>query len=75
MRKAFHPETGPLIDKGNRSKSEKEALGALFAGAVGYFKNPSSHRHVPLKAESTAEVLMFASHLLKIVDARATAKK
>jgi uncharacterized protein (TIGR02391 family) len=45
MRKAFHPEDGPLSDKGLPT-SEREALSALFAGAIGSYKNPASHRTV-----------------------------
>jgi hypothetical protein len=34
MRKAFHPEDGPLSDK-ELPISQREALSALFAGAIG----------------------------------------
>lgn len=71
MRKAFHPDSGPLTDT-NEPVAEREALGHLFAGAIGRFKNPSSHRHVPLTSPAeTVEILQFASHLLRIVDDRA----
>jgi uncharacterized protein (TIGR02391 family) len=48
MRKAFHPETGALTDKGV-VPAEREALSNLFAGAIGAYKNPHSHRNVALK--------------------------
>jgi uncharacterized protein (TIGR02391 family) len=69
MRKAFDSKAGPLIDH-TLTKGEKEALGHLFAGAIGLYKNPSSHRQVDMKVAETSELLMLASHLMRIIDLR-----
>lgn len=70
MRKAFHPESGRLTDA-NQPAGEREALMQLFAGAIGSYKNPHSHRTVALNDSREAqEMVMLASHLLRIVESR-----
>lgn len=70
MRKAFHPDNGPLTDL-NEPFSEREALLSLFAGAMGRFKNPQSHRAVSTNdVRDAIEIILLANHLLKIVDGR-----
>ena len=69
MRQAFHPKTGKLTDV-NQLPAEQDAVLALFAGSIGLYKNPSSHRNIDMTAVEAAEAIIFASHLLKIVDSR-----
>jgi uncharacterized protein (TIGR02391 family) len=58
---------GPLTDN-SLPVAEQEGMAHLFAGAIGLYKNPQSHRYVPTSAEEAAEVIMFASQLLRLVD-------
>ncbi len=70
MRKAFNVNDGPLTNL-ETEKGEREAIQHLFAGAIGSYKNPHSHRHVVIKEPTEAvEMIMLASHLLKIVESR-----
>lgn len=69
MRDAFHPENGALTDS-NQQQAEKQARSDLFAGAIGSYKNPGSHRNVEITAEEAVERIILASHLLQIVDSR-----
>ena len=67
MRKAFSPKEGLLRDPGAEA-GEQQATADLFAGAIGAYKNPASHRTVqfddPVEA---AEVVQLADLLLRIV--------
>ena len=68
--RAFNPDNGPLTDVDAES-GERHALMNLMCGALGSYKNPQSHRHVGLEAPEAREMILLASHLLKIVDSRA----
>jgi uncharacterized protein (TIGR02391 family) len=75
MRDAFRPinpkksgaVAGPLTD-GTLPIAEQEAMMLLFSGAIGLYKNPQSHRNVPTEAVDAVEVILFASHLLRMID-------
>jgi hypothetical protein len=63
MRHAFQPDTGrltiPTADKG-----EREGAMNLFAGAIGYYKNPFSHRNVGIaRAVQAASLILTANEL------------
>ncbi len=60
---------GPLTDT-TLPFNEQKGMAALFVGAIAVFKNPQSHRNVPTDAIDAAEVIVFASHLLRMVDQR-----
>jgi len=71
-RKAFRadPPLGRLTDSA-QLPAERQALSDLFAGALGLFKNPSSHRDVPWnEARDCAEAISLADLLLRIVERR-----
>lgn len=72
MRDAFRPTqgtvaAGPLTDQ-SLPVAEQEGMMSLFAGAIGLYKNPQSHRNIPTRPVDAAEVIIFASHLLRLVD-------
>ena len=67
MKKAFGPPSGALVDT-TMHKGEKEARMFLFVGAIGTYKNPSSHRDVEVSPNEAADIIHFANQLLRIVD-------
>lgn len=66
MRKAFNKDNGPLINP-DWIDAEKEAVAQLFAGAIGFMKNPSSHHMIDIRKEQALEMLNFAHYLIRIL--------
>jgi len=67
MRQAYDPQKGPLRDPGLPA-GERDRMPDLFAGAIGVFKNPLSHRKVGKSDPAPViEELMLASRLLRFV--------
>jgi uncharacterized protein (TIGR02391 family) len=67
MRQAFKSDGGPLSDP-EAEPGERVAMMELFAGAIGAFKNPSSHRAVDFDdAVEAVEIVQLADLLLRIV--------
>ena len=67
METAFNVNNGKLTDE-DLHEPEKLGMRNLFMGAIGLYKNPSSHRDVEFAPEEAAEIIIIASHLLRIVD-------
>jgi uncharacterized protein (TIGR02391 family) len=69
MQAAFSPTVpGPLFDP-SMDGGEAVARMNLFAGALGVFKNPTSHREVAFDDPAeAAEVILFADLLMRILD-------
>jgi uncharacterized protein (TIGR02391 family) len=74
MRKAFAVNSGPLTDSSSVN-SEQEATSNLFAGAIGLFKNPTSHRTGAIdKPGDAVALVMLADYLLRLVEQRAATR-
>lgn len=68
MQQAFKPEGGPLCDAAAEG-GEQVATMNLFAGALGLFKNPVSHRPVDFDDPTeAAEIVLLADLLLRLLD-------
>lgn len=71
MQVAFSPsDPGPLSDR-SAEAGEQVAAMELFKGAMGMFKNPSSHRSVSYSDPTeAAEIVLFADLLMRLLDSR-----
>lgn len=68
MRKAYQPGSGPLADL-SLDKGEQQAISDLFAGVIGKFKNPSSHRDVEYDdPNEAADIIHIANQLLRMCE-------
>jgi uncharacterized protein (TIGR02391 family) len=68
MRAAFKPDGGPLADA-TLDAGERVGMMELFAGAIGTFKNPPSHRQVDYEDPTEAsEVVILADLLMRVLD-------
>jgi uncharacterized protein (TIGR02391 family) len=66
---AFAPNKGVLKNPEAKTASEEQALFFLFAGANGWFRNPTAHRTVGYQdAHEAAQILALANLLLDMVD-------
>lgn len=64
---AFNPNTGKLIL--GETKSEREAFYFIFRGALGFLRNPPSHRLAEDESNIEAfEIICMVDLLLRIVD-------
>jgi hypothetical protein len=69
MRKAFDPKNGPLTDQSQVS-GQRQAISDLFAGAIGLYKNPSSHRSIIMTPTRAVEAIMLTSLLVNLIEDR-----
>lgn len=68
VRQAFGPGGGVLTDP-DLDPGEQVATMELFAGAIGLFKNPPSHRQVDYDDPTeAAEVVLLADLLMRLLD-------
>jgi len=67
-RYALRADGGPLSDQ-RLEAGEREAISHLFAGALGAFKNPTSHRVVDFDDPAVAaDIVLLADLLLRLLD-------
>lgn len=67
MKESF--KKGGALADANLEAGEQQATMALFWGAIGVFKNPSSHRQVDFEDPTLAsEVVLLADLLLRMLD-------
>lgn len=66
MRKAFSNKSGTLRNN-NLPEGEQVAQMELYAGAIGFVKNPKSHKTINVSREKAIELLHTANYLLRVL--------
>lgn len=67
MRQAFSAKNGPLKNS-KLPEGEQVAQIELYAGAIGFIKNPKSHKMLTLSEEKCIELLHLANYLLRVLE-------
>jgi hypothetical protein len=62
--------TNALVNQLVGGTEEKQGFSDMFAGVFGSYKNGQSHRTVGVSLDEAREIVVMASHLLRIVDER-----
>lgn len=69
MKKAFTPNAGRLVSQSAKTNSEQDALLDLMKGAIGFYKNPKSHRTVVIEdPDKVIRMVVLAGLLLDALD-------
>jgi uncharacterized protein (TIGR02391 family) len=69
MIKAFRPITGRLVCQSAETNAEQDSLLDLMKGAIGFYKNPKSHRTVVIEnPDKVIRIVLLARLLLDVLD-------
>ncbi len=69
MEKAFKPNVGCLVYPDAKTPGEQDSLRLLMKGAIGFYKNPKSHRTIEIDdPNKVINMVLFAKLLLDVVE-------